>query len=57
MLSDRYNQAPIKQNEHLGASDIVNGTPFGYVITEPEMETAFRNLMREIEEGNEQPIH
>jgi hypothetical protein len=52
MLSDRYNQKPIKQNEHLSASDIVNGTPYGYVITEPEMESAFREIMREIEQGD-----
>jgi hypothetical protein len=42
-------ELPKEYSKYLGASDIVNSAGGSYIITEPEMESAFRELMAEID--------
>ena len=42
-------ELPKKYTKYLGASDIVNSAGGSYIIKEPEMESAFRELMEEID--------
>lgn len=44
-------EIPKEYTKYLGASDIVNSAGGSYIIKEPEMESAFRELMAEID-GN-----
>lgn len=50
MEHKRNNEVKKERTGYLGASDIVNGSPSMYEIREEEMESALRNIMKEIDE-------
>ena len=45
------NESTKEYTKYLSASDIVNSAGGSYIITEPEMESAFKELMTEIDEN------
>jgi hypothetical protein len=49
MYIERNKELPKEYTQYLGASDIVNSAGGSYIIKEPEMESALREIMAEID--------